>query len=99
MIPYQHLSHDSWPLGFLTPHDLYSLVIFVKVLITKVTTSCSFKIWFMLGLTVRTAILGPDSLPLADGLLETPHQPQRLTKGQLLTFISPDGCHGQLRRQ
>jgi uncharacterized membrane protein YkvI len=48
-IPYQHLSHDSWPLCFLTPHlvpiNIYlcSLVIFVQVLTTKVTESCSFK--------------------------------------------------------
>jgi hypothetical protein len=96
MIPYQHLSHDSWPLGFLTPHlvpiNIYlcSLMIFVRILTTKVTESCSFKSWFMLELTVRTAILGPGPLP---------PQPQRLTKEQLLTFISPDGCHGQLSRQ
>jgi hypothetical protein len=69
MIPYQHLSHDSWPLGFLTLHlvpiNIYlcCLVIFVRVLTTKVTESCSFKSWFMLGLTVRTATLGPDLLP------------------------------------
>jgi hypothetical protein len=49
VIPYQHLSHDSWPLGFLTPHlvsintYLCSLVIFVGVLTAKVTESCSFK--------------------------------------------------------
>jgi hypothetical protein len=53
VIPYQYLSHDSWPLGFLTPHlvpiNIYlcSLVIFVRVLTTKVTESCSFRIWFM----------------------------------------------------
>jgi hypothetical protein len=46
VIPYQHLSHDSWPLCFLTPHlvpiNIYlcSLVIFVRVLTTKVTESC-----------------------------------------------------------
>jgi hypothetical protein len=68
MIPYQCLSHDSWPLSFLTPHlvpiniYLYSLVIFVGVLATKITESCSFKGWFMLGLTVRTAMLGEDHL-------------------------------------
>jgi hypothetical protein len=69
MIPYQHLSHDSWPLGFLTPHlvpintYLCSLMIFVRILTTKVTESCSLKSWFMLGLTVRIAILGPSTLP------------------------------------
>jgi hypothetical protein len=53
VIPYQHLSHDSWPLCFLTPHlvpiNIYlcSLVIFVGVLTIKVTESCSFKSWFM----------------------------------------------------
>jgi hypothetical protein len=104
VIPYEHLSHGSWPLGFLTPHliptntYLCSLVIFVRVKTTKVTDSCSFKSWFMLGLTMRTAMLGLEPLPLADGLLETT-QPQRLTKRQLLTFISPDGCQGQLGRQ
>jgi hypothetical protein len=78
VIPYQHLSHDSWPLGFLTPHldpiNIYlcSLVIFVKVLTTKVTESCSFKSWFMLGLKIRTAMLGLDPLPLADGLPLSP---------------------------
>jgi hypothetical protein len=69
VIPYQHLSHDSWPLCFLIPHlvpiNIYlcSLVIFVGVLTTKVTESCSFKSWFMLGLTMRTAMLGADPLP------------------------------------
>jgi hypothetical protein len=64
VIPYQCLSHDSWPLCFLTPHlapihiYLCSLVIFVGVLTTKVTESCSFRSWFMLGLTMRTAMLG-----------------------------------------
>jgi hypothetical protein len=53
MIPYQHLSHDSWPLCFLTPHlvsiNIYlcSLVIFVVVMTTKVTESCSFNSWFI----------------------------------------------------
>jgi hypothetical protein len=43
MIPYQCLSHDSWPLGFLTPYlvliNIYlcSLVIFFRVLTTNVT--------------------------------------------------------------
>jgi hypothetical protein len=70
MIPYQHLSHDSWPLGFLSPHlvpiNIYlcSLVIFAGVLTTKVTESCSFKSWFMLGLTMRPAMLGLDPSPL-----------------------------------
>jgi hypothetical protein len=74
VIPHQHLSHDSWSLGFLTPHlvpiNIYlcSLVTFVRVLTTKVTKSCSLKSWFMLGLTMRTARLGLDTLPFADGL-------------------------------
>jgi dolichyl-phosphate-mannose--protein O-mannosyl transferase len=56
VIPYQHLSHGSWVLCFLTPHlvpiNIYlcSLVIFVRVSTTKVTESCSLKSWFMLGL-------------------------------------------------
>jgi hypothetical protein len=85
---YQHLSRDSWPLCFLTPHlvpiniYLYSLVIFVRVLTTKVTESCSFKSWFMLGLTIRTAMLGLDPSPL-----------------QMAYFISLDRCQGQLGRQ
>jgi hypothetical protein len=68
VIPYQHLSHDSWPLGFQTspliPIHIFlcSLVIFVRVLTTKVTESCSFKSWFMLWLTVRSAMLGPDPI-------------------------------------
>jgi hypothetical protein len=41
---------------------------FVRVLTTKVTKSCSLKSWFMLGLTMRTARLGLDTLPFADGL-------------------------------
>jgi hypothetical protein len=67
VIPYQHLSHDSWLLGFLTPHlvpiNIYlcSLMIFVRILTTKVTESCSFKNWFMLGLTVRTTMLDQTS--------------------------------------
>jgi hypothetical protein len=78
VIPYQHLSYDSWPLGFLTPHlvpiNIYlcSLVIFVGVLNTNVTESCSCKSWFMLGLTMRTDMLGLDPLPLADGLPLSP---------------------------
>jgi hypothetical protein len=70
VIPYQHVSHDSWPLGFLTPHlvpiNIYlcSLMIFVGILTTKVTESCSLKSWFMSGLTIRTAMLGPNPLPL-----------------------------------
>jgi hypothetical protein len=68
MIPYQHMSHDFGVLGFLTPHlvpiNIYlcSLVIFVRALTTKVTESCSFKSWFMLGLTMRTVMLGLDPL-------------------------------------
>jgi hypothetical protein len=67
--PYQCLTHDSWPLGFLTPHllpiniYLYSLMIFVGILTTKVIESYSLKSWFMLGLTMRTAMLGLDLLP------------------------------------
>jgi hypothetical protein len=74
VIPYQNLSHGSRPLGFLTPHlvpiniSLCSLVIFVGVLTTKVTESCSFKSWFMLGLTMKTGIIRtrpPPSLQMA----------------------------------
>jgi hypothetical protein len=78
VIPYQHLSHDSWPLCFLTPYlvpiNIYlcSLVIFVRVLTTKVTESCSFRSWFMLGLTIRTAMLGLYALLFAHGLLLSP---------------------------
>jgi hypothetical protein len=78
VIPYQHLGRDSWPLCFLTPYlvpiNIYlcSLVNFVGVLITKVTESCSFRSWFMLGLTMRTAMLGLDLLPLANGLPLSP---------------------------
>jgi hypothetical protein len=78
VIPYQHLSHDSWPLCFLTSHlatiyiYLCSLVIFVRVLTTKITESCSFKNRFMLGLTMRTAMLGLDPSPIADGLPLSP---------------------------
>jgi hypothetical protein len=85
VIPYQNLSHDYWPLCFLTPYlvpiNIYlcSLVTFVRVLTTKVTESCSFKSWFMLGLTIRTAVLGLEPLP-----------PLRS-----LTFISLDRCQGQ----
>jgi hypothetical protein len=78
MIPYQHLSHDSWPPCFLTPHlvliNIYqcSLVIFIGVLTTKVTESCLFKSWFILGLKIGRAMLGLDPLPLADGLCLSP---------------------------
>jgi hypothetical protein len=78
VIPYQHLSHDSWPLCFLTPHlvpiNIYlcSLVIFVGFLTTKVPESCSFKSWFMLGLTIRTAMLGLVSSPLQMAYLHLP---------------------------
>jgi hypothetical protein len=41
VIPYQHLSPDSWPLGFLTSHLVPIIFIcvfcFVRVLATKVT--------------------------------------------------------------
>jgi hypothetical protein len=89
VILYQHLSHDSWPLCLVTPHlvpinfYLCSWVIFVGVLTTKVTESCSFKSWTMLGLTIRTAMLGLDLL----------------TPCRWLTFISLDRCQGQLGRQ
>jgi hypothetical protein len=69
MIHYQYLSHDTWPLDFLTPHlvpiNIYlcSLVIFVRVLTTKVTKSCSFQSWFMLGSTMRTVLLVLNPLP------------------------------------
>jgi hypothetical protein len=78
VIPYQQLSHDSWPLYFLTPRlvcrNIYlcSLVIFVGVLTTKLTKSCSLKTWFMLGLTMKTAMLGLDPHPLADSLPLSP---------------------------
>jgi hypothetical protein len=84
-----NLSHDSWPLCFLTPHlvpiNIYlcSLVIFVRVLTTKVTESCSFKSWFILGLTMRTAMLGLDTLPPC----------------RWLTFMFLDRCQWQLGRQ
>jgi hypothetical protein len=92
VILYQHLSHDSWPLCFLTPHlvpiNIYlcSLVIFVRVLTTKVTQSCSFKSWFMLGLTMRTAILGldPSSLQMAH-LYHLGYM--AMTVGQTMTFL------------
>jgi hypothetical protein len=88
MIPFQHLSHNSWPLCFLTPHlvpiNIYlcSLVIFVRVLTTKVTESCPFKSWFMLGLTMDSHVRTRPSPPC-----------------RWLTFISPDGCQGHLGRQ
>jgi hypothetical protein len=78
VITYQHLSHDSWPLCFLTPHqvpiNIYpcSLVIFFRVLITKVTESCSFKSLFMLGLMIKRTMLGLDPFPHADGSLFIP---------------------------
>jgi hypothetical protein len=83
VIPYQHLSHDSWPLCFLTPHlvpiNIYlcSLVNFVGVLTTKVTESCPFRIWFMLGLTISHFRARPPA-------------PCRW-----LSFISLDRCQGQ----
>jgi hypothetical protein len=42
-------------------------VIFVRVLTIKVTESCSFRSWFMLGLTIEIPMLGLDPLLLADG--------------------------------
>jgi hypothetical protein len=95
MIPYQHLSRYSWPSGFLTPYlvsiNIYlcSLVIFVGVSTTKLTESCSFKNWFMLVLTVKTAMLGPDHCPLADGLLETPHPTPKTDKGTIVNLYLP----------
>jgi hypothetical protein len=82
--PYQHLSHDTWSLCFLTTHlvpvNIYlcSLVIFVGVLTTKITESCSFRNWFKYGLTMV--------------LTRTRHPPPC----RWLTFISLDRCHGQL---
>jgi hypothetical protein len=63
-----------FPNSTLIPINIYlcSLVIFVRVLTTKVTESCSFKSWFMLGLTMRTAMLRLDPLPLTDGLPLSP---------------------------
>jgi hypothetical protein len=43
----------------------------------------------MLGLTVRIAILGPDSLPFAGGLLETPHPTPRTDKGTVVNLYLP----------
>jgi hypothetical protein len=92
MIPYQHLSHDSWPLGFLTPHlvpiNIYlcSLVIFDRIFTAKVTESCSL----MLGLTMRTAMLGLDlSPPLADGLLQTPYSTPKTGKETIVNLYLP----------
>jgi hypothetical protein len=56
MIPYQHLSHDSWPLCFLTPHlvpiNIYlcSLVSFIRVLTTEVTASYKIKVHLKVSL-------------------------------------------------
>jgi hypothetical protein len=63
---------------FLTPHlvpiNIYlcSLVIFVRVLTINVTESCSLRSWFMLEVTMKTAMLGLDPLPLADDLPLSP---------------------------
>jgi hypothetical protein len=63
-----------FPNSTLSPHEYLPVFSgdFVGVLTTKVTESCSFKSWFMLGLTMRTAMLGLDPLPLADGLPLSP---------------------------
>jgi hypothetical protein len=53
----------------------------------------------VLGLTVRTAMLGPAPLPLADGLLETPHPTPKTDKGTVVNLYLPDVCQGQLGRQ
>jgi hypothetical protein len=63
---------------------------FVRVLTTKVTELCSFKSWFLLGLTMRTAMLGLDLLPLADGLLETPHSNPKTDKETVVNLYLPD---------
>jgi hypothetical protein len=39
-----------------------------------------------LGLTVRAAMLGPDSLPLAGSLLETPHPTPKNEKGTVVNL-------------
>jgi hypothetical protein len=55
---------------------------------THLTFSSESSGQTLLGLTVRTAMLGPDPLrPLQVAYWKLPTQPQRLTKGQL-TFIS-----------
>jgi hypothetical protein len=77
VIPYQHLSHDSWLLCFLTPHlvpiNIYlcSVVIFVRILTTKVTDSCSLKSWFV-GVNNKDSHVRTSLLPLADGLPSSP---------------------------
>jgi hypothetical protein len=80
IIPYKYLSHGSWPLVFLTPHlvpiNIYMcpLMIFVGILTTKVTESCSLQSCFMLGLMMRTTMLGLDTLPPCRGLTRnSPH--------------------------
>jgi hypothetical protein len=43
----------------------------------------------MLGLTIRTAILGLDPHPLADGLLETPHLTPKTDKEAIVNLFLP----------
>jgi hypothetical protein len=45
----------------------------------------------MLGLTVRTAMLGPDS-PLVHGLLETPHLTPKTDKGTVVNLYLQMGA-------
>jgi hypothetical protein len=41
----------------------------------------------MLGFTVRTAMLGPDSLLIAGGLLETSHPTSKTDKGTVNFYL------------
>jgi hypothetical protein len=43
----------------------------------------------MLGLIVRTAMLGPDNIPLVGGLLETPHLTPKTNKGIVVNLYLP----------
>jgi hypothetical protein len=87
--PSQYLSHDFWPLCFLTPNlvpiNIYlcSLVIFIRISTTEVIESCSFRSWFIYGLTMETVIFSTRPPPLC----------------RRLTFISLGRCQGQLGRQ
>jgi hypothetical protein len=65
---------------------------------SKLKQLLTFLLSLVLGLKVRTAMLGPDPSPLQVAYWKLPTQPQRLTKGQLLTFISLDGCQGHSSR-
>jgi hypothetical protein len=92
VIPYQYLSHDSWPLCFLTPNlvlintYLCSLVIFIRISTTEVIESCSFRSWFIYGLTLKTIMLGLDLLPLQMTYLYLPGSMPR-TVGQTVTSL------------